>query len=368
MIDALRRLDKKFLLLIICILLLPIIILVILATMQESTISYDEYEIKMKEAVEEYLDEENILLEKEGAFLKVSLEDLVEKKYIKSTDKKLNDDSCTGSVTVRRNGASVKSTEGGYLNYIVDLKCDDYKTTHLIEKIKKDLVTEESGLYQVDNYYIYKGKTPNNFIIYNDTHYRIMSIDENNLLKLVKVYSEKSPRLWDDKFNVETNSYSGKNTYKDSNIITVLSDLYQDETEFDATAKTKIVAHNACIGKRDRNDYSISKELDCSEVIENQMISLFNISDFALASLDPNCNSLNSLSCGNYNYLQDSISFTWTLNSVSNNSYDVLYLSDGLMEAKNAKHRETFNTVIYIDGNEIYKEGEGTEYNPYIIY
>lgn len=370
MVSALKRLDSKFLIMVGCLIGIPIFILLILAIMQgcgNKKISHSKYEEKMLEAAEKYVSKKNNELNEEGSTITIELDNLVKSGYIKSTEKLLDDTSCDGSVLVRRNGSSVESTNGGYLNYTVNLICSDYKTTHLIDKVKEEIVTEGSGLYQNENTYIFKGDKVDNYVMFFDNLYRIMSIDEDGILKLVKVYSETPSRIWDNKFNVETNRYSGKNIYKDSNMLAALNHDYQNTKKISTKAKQHIVAYDACIGKRSASDHIISKEFDCSEKLEKQVVSLLNVSDYAMASLDPDCETLRSRSCGNYNYLRNIVSTTWTLNASKDNTYDVIYLSDGLMEFTNAKTSMRYNIVIYIDGNELYTEGKGTETNPYII-
>lgn len=370
MISALRRLDSKFLIMVGCLIGIPIVILLLLAIMQgcgNKKISHEKYEEKMLEAAEKYASKKTKDLTEEGSVVTVELDELVQAGYIKSAEKLLDDTSCNGSVSIRRNGSSIESTNGGYLNYTVNLTCKDYKTTHLIDKIKEEVVTEGSGLYQTENTYIFKGDKVDNYIMFFDNLYRIMSIDENEILKLVKVYSETPSRVWDNKFNVETNRYSGKNIYKDSNMLAALNHDYQNTKKISTKAKQHIVAYDVCIGKRSNSDHVISNEVDCSEKLEKQVVSLLNISDYAMASLDPDCKDLRSRSCGNYNYLRNIVSSTWTLNASKDNTYDVIYLSDGLMELNNAKTSMRYNIVLYVDGNELYTEGKGTETNPYII-
>ena len=102
-------------------------------------------------------------------------------------------------------------------------------------------------------------------------------------------------------------------------------------------------------------------------MLEKQLVSLINVSDYASASIDPDCNSTNSLACNNYNYLYNAASSTWTLNSISDNTYQAIYLSNGMMRIENANYYNTYNIVIYIDGNERYISGIGSKEKPYII-
>ena len=102
-------------------------------------------------------------------------------------------------------------------------------------------------------------------------------------------------------------------------------------------------------------------------MLNEQVISLVNVSDFARASLDPDCNSIDGRSCRNYNYLYEVLNSTWTLNSASNNSYEVFYLSSGVAQVATASDYNEYNIIIYIDGDETVKSGNGTINDPYII-
>lgn len=369
MIEALKKLDKKFLVIAALIIFLPIFIIIILAIIQgcNRTISYDKYEEKMVSAFEKYLKEENAFPTKESETVTIKLNKLVENGYIKSPEKLLDDETCDGSVTVRRNGSSIEQNDGGFLNYTVNLKCDEYSTVHLIDKLKESIVTTESGLYKVGEDYIFKGGNPKNHIEFYGLMYRIVSVDKDGILKLVRTEPELTRRKWDDKFNVEVNKSYGINIYKDSSMLKFLLADYNNSKKLSKKAKQHVVANNVCVGKRTSTDTSISKDLDCSQILEDQVISLLNVSDFAMASLDPNCNSTTARSCINYNYLSSIAPSTWTLNVSSENTYQVFYISSGLSSIQNAYEYNEYNIVIYVDGNEFYKSGTGSEIDPYVL-
>lgn len=371
MIDAIKKMDKKFLIITGCIIGLPIIIIIFLAIIQgcgNNKITYDKYEEKMISAFEKYLTDENKLPTKEAENVTISLDKLVKKEYIASTEKLLDDDTCKGSVSVRRNGASVETNEGGFLNYIVNLECKEYSTVKLIDKVKDSIVTDGSaGLYLVGEDYIFKGSNPKNYINFFGLMYRIVSIDKDGIIKLVRQEPEPTRRLWDNKFNVDVNSNYGKNIYKDSRILSALLIDYTNSKKISKKAKSHVIGYDVCIGKRSSNDYSISKAIDCSERLEKQVISLLNVSDYALASLDPDCNSTVSKACTNYNYLAQVASSTWTMNTSSENSYEAFYISSGLSEVQKASLYNEYNMVIYIDGNELYNRGTGSEIDPYVM-
>lgn len=376
MVNGLKKLDKKFLIMAGSIILLPILIIVILACVRGcggGTTTPEKYEQKMISAAEKYFEAKKLLPKKEGEVATVELKKLVSDGYIKSTEKLLKDASCSGEVTVRRNGSTIEKNDGGFLNYVVDLVCDEYKTTHLVDKILKNAITTtenvaaESGLYKVDETYIFKGDQVENYINFYGLMYRIMSIDENGIIKLIRTEPEINSRIWDNKFNAEVNRSYGKNIYKDSQLLMYLLNDYDNPKKFTTESKQHVVSYDVCIGKRTSNDYSINRELDCAEILENQVVSVMNVSDFALASSDPDCNSTISRSCKNYNYLSKIATSTWTSNSLSDNTYEVFYISDGVSSHQNANAYNEYNIVIYIDGQELYVSGKGTSSNPYVL-
>lgn len=370
MIESLKKLDKKFLIIAGCIIFLPIFIIILLAILRafgNRKITHESYEEKMISAAEKYITDKEKIPVNESQVVTIKLEKMVEEGYIKSTEKYLDDQTCSGEVKVRRNGASVETNNGGFLNYTVTLKCDDYQTIHLVDKLKEQIVTQESGLYKVGEDYIFKGDQVKNYINLYGFSYRIMSIDKNNILKLIKTEPEGTSRLWDNKYNSEIKHSYGKNIYKDSLILKFLINDYENVKKINKKTKQKIVAYDVCIGKRNTNDKSISKEVDCSVVLENQLISLMNASDFAMASTDVDCTSTDSRSCRNYNYLYDVAYSSWTLNSVVENTYEAFYISDGILQHQNCNLYNEYNMVIHIDGEELYTEGKGTSAEPYII-
>lgn len=370
MVEALKKLDKKFLIIAGCIIFLPILIIIFLAIIQSCsgrTVTYEKYEEKMISATEKYIKDKNKIPTKESELTTIKLKDLVNDGYIKSTEKLLKDTTCNGEVNIRRNGSSIEINGEGFLNYTVTLNCDDYKTVHLIDKVTEEVVTTESGLYLIGEDYIFKGDKVKNYINLFGVSYRIMSIDKNGIMKLVKSEPEITSRIWDNKFNSEINHSYGKNVYKDSAILSYLMNDYVNSKKISKKAKQHVVAYDVCIGKRNGTDYSINKDLDCSEILEDQVISLMNVSDFAMASADPDCNSTVSRSCKNYNYLSSIATSTWTLNALRDNTYEVFFISDGLSEYQNANSYNEYNIVIYIDGKELYTSGSGTSTNPYVI-
>lgn len=369
MVSAIKKMDKKFKVTCLLIIGLPLFILLFLAIIQgcKGGASYEKYEEEMVAAAEKYFKQENLIPGSEGQIETVDLSTLVNKKLIKSTEKYLDDLSCMGSVSVIRNGESLEENNGGFLNYTYELKCDEYSTPLLVNKLKEDLTTSGDGLYADGNGFIYKGYKVDNYIRFYGSMYRIMSIDENNNLKLIKIEPERNSRIWDNKYNIDVNYSSGKNIYKDSKILEYLIKDYNNVKKFSGDAKKSIVAHDVCVGKRSTANLELSNTAECSEVLEKQLIGLLELTDFAKASLDENCNSIKAKSCKNYNYLKGTVSSSWTVNAVLDNTYEAYALLDGIAYAQTTNEYNNYNVVIYISGNEVFTSGKGTLSEPYVI-
>jgi len=314
MVEALKKIDKKILIIAGVIICFPILIIVFLAIMRScsnSKITYEGYEAKMIVAAEKYFDENKKNPTKEREKVTVKLNTLVKKEYIKSSEDLLDDDSCEGSVTVRLNGSLIEENDGGFLNYTVNLECQNYKTNTLKSSILKDLTTQGNGLYDLNNRYVFKGDEVNNYISFFGTMYRIVNINDAGIVKLIKTESEPLDRYWDNKYNVNINDIYGKNIYADSAILKYMVADYNNDTVIKNSSKKHIVSTDVCIDSRDLNDNVIG-DYSCINKLEKQVIALLDISDFARASLDPDCNSITSKSCGNYNYLKKLNLNTWT--------------------------------------------------------
>lgn len=379
-----NKLNKKFIITIATIVgftLLIIVFVAIFRACNKKTNNYSSAEKKMVSAAKKYYKKNQDKKPELSEHTSVSVSELVEGNFMKPLSEILIDSSCTGEVIVYNNG--------GKYQIIPDLNCAEYKTIHFADKvIEENLVsssTDEepeldndtensndenisrdylSGLYYIDGVYVFKGKDPNNYVKFAKTMWRILDIDSNGIVRLIKNEAETKQLRWDTKFNSDVNRSYGINDYKNSLILEELTKVYdklKDET------KVHFAPFDVCIGKRDSKDLSIDRNVDCATVLEKQYISVISISDFARASLDENCNSVISGSCRNYNYLYKVASQTWTTTALSNNTYKVAYISSGTATSIEARNSATYNRVIAINGKELFNSGTGTSSDPYII-
>lgn len=350
--------NKKLIIIFVLLICIPILLLVFLAVLRgcSNSYSYEEYEKKMISASQKYAKNRKKLPKNNGDSVVINLSDLEDKDYIKKATDVIKNDSCTGTVTIKNNG-------GQYL-YIPDLVCENHKTQHLIDTLLKDVVDSKDGLYKVNDGYVYKGAKVNNYVSINKKIYRIMSIDENNILKLVYLKQDDKMYVWDRKYNVEKKQSVGKNDYTDSNMLDIINEKYEKISD---SEKKHFVSYNLCIGKRSKSNLAVNKDEECSVILPNQFIGLLNTYDFAMASYDIDCNSIKSGACQNYNYLHQSLGTTWLINGLADNTYDVAYYSGGYIYYNMAYYSKKVHYVFYIDGNEIINKGDGSKDNPYVI-
>ena len=358
MINALKK-DKKFLIFICCLIIIPILLIVFLIIAQSCSnkkLDYGKYEFKMESAAKKYLGKKDNLPKKEGEYVRVDLDTLVENSYIDSPKKALNDDTCDGYVSVRK---------GNKINYVSVLNCDSYKTDTISEHMKLDLTTEGEGLYLVNGEYIFKGLNVNNYVTLGEVEYRAIGITKDNGIKLLKVESENTQARWDWKYNIKEDRASGINLYKDSNMLERLNNLYTTSSKI-RKIKSHLIPITECVYAKNSKDRFLDKSV-CKEEIENQYISLLSIDDYMNASLDSNCVDLYSKSCRNYNYLGRMSIYTWTKDVVAENDYQVYYISSGLPSVQDANYYNNYNIVLYLDGDEVVQSGNGSKQSPYVI-
>lgn len=359
--------ENKFVRIFVIMLGIPFIFIILLLILKgcfSKKMNYNEYEKKMISAAEKYFVSQKSLPTQEGEENSVSLDTLIKNDYINSPDKFFKGKSCTGNVIVKNNGASVKENDGGFYFYIPYLECSDYKTIYIIDKLKENLVTEKSGLYQVNDELIFKGDKVKNYLLFFDKSYRIVSIDQNGIMKLVRDSSEKNKVIWDGKYNVDIQRSYGINDYSDSYIIDELNNIYLKTSD---NQKKHMVAQSICYGNRYLNNSNIDKVNECSKKLDNQFVSLLNTYDFAMASYDKNCLTIGGGACRNYNYLYNTLVTTWLVNGDADNSYKVFYYSQGSVISSKAANQKKFNLVIYLNSKELYTKGDGSKENPYIV-
>lgn len=325
--------------------------------------TFEELEAKMVSSAKKYYESSNSNLPKNDKDkVELSLQTLIDNGYVGETSKITKEKaSCTGKVTVVNNN--------GYYLYSPFLDCGSaYKTKYLVDVIKDEanVVTTGNGLYKDGSSYIYKGDNVNNILILNEVKYMIMSIDENDNIRVIDTTKRQSVS-WDDRYNVDRKGSMGINDYVANNINSrikdTIEDIYKNDEVYPTEIKAYFTTHSVCVDKVSFEE--IKNSSTCTNYLDNQVFSLLTANDFYKTSLDENCGT-NNKACVNYNYLS-SLGNSWTITADKDTSYRVYKISSGDLELKNASGMATYKMVAYLDKNVLYASGEGTEENPYVV-
>jgi len=356
---------KKIILIALIAIILLIILITIFSSSNSQKITYEQLENKMKEAATNYYKTNKDKLPKNGNSITISYNTLVESGNIEKMDKYLeNSNMCTGKVTV-------KNINDKYI-YTPYLDCgDDYKAIEFYSKVLDDneIVSDKSGLYLQNGSKVFRGENINNFVSIGNHLWRIVKIDSDNTVKLI-LYSGKIRTTWDNRYNSDKNSSTGKNIYSLSRLKETIDNLYNDETFLSDTIKSKLVSKPLCIGSRSISDNINDGSIECSQTLEGEYIGNLSLYEYINASLDAACISADNNECQNYNYLIESeTNFAWWLvTSVKDNSYQAYYVeSQGSINTNNCSSYLYIRPTIYLGTDVLYSSGKGTLDNPYKI-
>ncbi len=348
---------------IITLVLILFIILIFIISVLNKKYSYSDIESLMVKATKNYLNDNKELIPNSNGNEKiVDASILIDGKYLKSFDKLKKNANCDGTVTVIYNADGVR-----YKPY---LKCNDYTTENILDKIKKDspIVKEEQGLYKEDNYYVFKGEYINNYINFMDYKWRIVKFSDNFIeLILADTLNAKTMYVYDDRYNDQVESQKGNNDFYNSRVYLTLKDFYNGYMN-NKKLHPYLLNMAACTGKRSESETDKTGKVECSSTT-NTYVSMLTTNEFMDASLDPQCNTILSRNCSNYNYLAKASNKWWLLNGDTENSskvYGVHQAGYTVLEYANVK--KDLRLVISIPTDSLYKSGNGTEKTPYEIY
>lgn len=360
MLEKFKNLDKKMLIYLGigfgCILLL-IIILVVLKLSVKKGVDSKTFESRLKSAAISYFKDNDSELPKNGDRKTISIDELVDKKYLKDNLKKGL--KCSGYVSVNNNN--------GFYKYQPIIECsDNYSTNLLYKKILNDSPagTSRDGLYKVNDYYLFRGENPNNNVVFANMNWKILRINSDNTIRMIAV-KKIDKDVWDDRYNLDSQDYTGKNIFEISRIKETLKRYFNDSQIFSNEDKALIVPTELCIGKRNENSNVFDGSIECSVKSEKLPLGLLQANEFQIISLDPDCKKMDDSQCGNYNFLS-TFNSLWTITADSSTSYKA-YMFSGLMNLRNTDREANINIVVNISENALYSSGDGSETNPYTI-
>ena len=261
--------------------------------------------------------------------------------------------------------------------------------------LKTKATSSGNGLYKdtyQNNRYIYKGINPNNYLKLNNVLYRIIALEPDGTLKIIKnktigtfPFDTTNSRTlgycsYGDATSYGCNAWAKTDNYqnhysgiveKDAYINTYLNNNYLTTLD-----KTYLSPHTYNIGPVTFAGSTLENTLQAEKQITWQgYIGLPNISDFLNSNTNPSCNTINKLqenyqTCIKTNYLN----FSATTRLINPNySFThcvyVLFPAGNLYPGVNANNPYDIYPVMYLKSN-ITLSGNGTleaPYEPHII-
>ena len=237
----------------------------------------------------------------------------------------------------------------------------------------KEVITTTTGdgLYK-DTYeegrYFYKGKNVNNYITFNNEVWRIVSIEPDKTIKIMRE-ANLGDRAWDS-----SGSYGNNNWARPADLNTYLNGSYLTDT-LNSTAQSQIVPKDWSIGSVTYDNNDLADQINDEKTTTwNGKVALITMSEYLRSnSNQSSCgtyasNNDNSSSCKNttWMYINDD---WWTLSPLAGNSYTVFSVySSGVVGLYNAS--TTFSAVrpaVYLSSSVQITGGNGSSETPYQI-
>ncbi len=345
------------------ILLIIIITLVVVVNKKGKKVSgYSDVESRMVSAAKKYYEKYPDQLPKiENVPMSIDAEKLIQSSFLKPFSEMVKENvECTGLVKVYKND--------DIYSYFPYLNCGtSYKSVKLKDKIIEDnLATDGDGLYRINNEYVFRGELPNNYVKFNDSVWRIVKINDDGSVKLLLIEKKPEKIVWDDRYNNERKSKTGKNDFGISRMVDTLKKAYEENKYVNKDNKELLIKKSWCIGKSSEDITEISNLDVCNDTYDDLYIGLLTIDEPLISSLDDTCVKIYDGSCTNYNYFAD-INVGWTLTANSNRTDEVFMVDQVSLDIKNASYKNIIRPVVNINSDALYKTGDGTEKNPYVI-
>lgn len=216
-----------------------------------------------------------------------------------------------------------------YKNKLAPKTDDGKKIVLLSDIIKEKVTTTNDGLYNEENNFIFKGNKVNNYIQYANMLFRIVKVNKDNSIDIV--LDEPINYL---SYDLEETNYYESNLRK-----------YLNEDFYNNISSNLLIKSPYCIDSiKDPN------KITCNN-IKVDAVKLLSVSDY-----------LNSKKDG-ISYLTNE-GTSWLLN---NNTESVYSLTNGNLSYSKPNEIHQVKPVITLNNLISYKEGDGSQENPYTI-
>lgn len=342
-----------------------IIIIILVFILMNVFKKYDHLALEqlLVKTTEEYIkDHPEILPTQANPESIITTSSLVEGKYLKELSKISKDNTCSAEIKINWN-------EDNY--YIIpELSCNSYTTSSLTDYIleNEEIIANEtdSGLYNINNYYTYRGEYVNNYLNFVGYSWRIIKFNEEKIyIILADTLNNDTTYVYDDRYNETIGSNRGYNSFETSRIYSSLMNIYNNDLK---DYHKYLLTMDACTHTRSEGDVDKSGTIECTTTLQTP-IALLSVYDYMNASVDQRCINSASRNCSNYNYLANTTNRWWLMNGTNENTYEV-YASNqnGILNLESANVKKALRMVLALPSDLVYKSGNGTSSNPYTFY
>ena len=246
-----------------------------------------------------------------------------------------------------------------------------------------------------NNKYAYVGNNVDNYVQFEGTLWRIISIESDNTIKLMNttpvVYSfdntenrtssstycidlENGCNSWSQQTNLVNGDINGS-VENNSSLLNALNPTVYNS--FSSDGQNKLVLHDFHVGAV--QDQSTLQSIIAQEqaIIWNGYVGLPNLSDY-MFSQSGNMNSTITGTYNSYMYEYSSFGYQLTLNPLYNDSskiwaitpnqsHNTIYAKESSIEEDQVNKNVNTFIVIYLNSNVKYASGDGSQQNPYIL-
>lgn len=291
----------------------------------------------------------------------------------------------------------------------------------ITEKVDYSIVNQKAGLYKQDDYYFFRGKAENNYLVfgtYNEDIYiynyeldnkcmeekkqytysdycleqskvkiaskgdnivwRIMRINSDNTIKLILDGTTKPTPYNEDSYNSNTLKSKNGGNYNNSTVKSTVDEWYSNNignSKLDKYVVSSTFCNNVSGLQNNDTSYKIDNPtLNCpSEYQINLKAGIISADEYIMAGNIPNTSDENYLN----SYLENSniSAFWWTMTgSHVYSSMELVYeigpdgaiSGDYVTSPRNTNNPRVARPVITLS-SELYITGDGTQNNPYKI-
>ena len=227
------------------------------------------------------------------------------------------------------------------------------------------VVSTGDGLYK-DAYeegrYIYKGANPNNYVRFNNELWRIIALENDGTMKIVR-NEVLSDQAWD--------TSNSNNWARPATLNTYLNETYYNSLT--VVAQNQISEHNFGIGEVTWNNTNLAGQIaDENGTVWSGKIGLITASDYIRSNT-------NNSQCGNFSRINTNYStcknttylFTgsqwWIFSPASNGTSSRNIQDSGKINSNPVNTVDNYRPALFIKSSVDIVSGEGTNDNPYTL-